>query len=102
MFKFPAFHSPDLFPMVDNQTAKWVNANYKKHNLGNAKIWLSPFSMNYTSLQDDDFPNYIKWIHWCRNVAGLLTKKTKMCWRARDVEMAVFTSQRSSLALNVL
>ncbi|NLN06917.1 MAG: hypothetical protein GX167_04785 [Firmicutes bacterium] len=99
---YSAFHSPDIFPMVDNQIAKWVNANYKKHNSGTVITKLIPFSMKNTSLREDDFPSYIKWVDWCRELANILTKKTKFYWRARDVEMAVFTSQRRNLALNIL
>ena len=99
---FPAFHSPEHFPMVDKQTANWVNANYRKHNLGSIKSKLTPFRMNYSSLQDNDFPNYISWVSWCREMAKALTKTTGSYWRARDVEMAVFTAQRSKLQLNVI
>lgn len=99
---FPTFHSPDLFPMVDNQVARWVNSNCEKYNSGSIRARLAPFFMNYTSLRDNDFPNYLKWVDWCREVATLLTGKTGFHWRARDVEMAVFTSQRSNLWLNIL
>jgi hypothetical protein len=52
---------------------------------------LSPFTtLKYTSLQDNNFPNYLNWVNWCREVAEVLTELTGEKWRARDVEMAVF------------
>jgi len=58
--------------------------------------------MNYTSLRDNDFTNYLHWIAWCRECAQELTDITETRWRARDVEMAVFTAQRDRTFLNVL
>ncbi len=97
----PALASPSTIPMVDNQVARWVNMNAKVHSI-NRKSKLAEFSMNYTSLRENDFPSYLKWVVWCREVAGVLTRLTGFEWRARDVEMAVFTAQRSGLQLNVL
>ena len=58
--------------------------------------------MHHPSLQDDDFPNYLNWVNWCQEVAQVLTELTSKQWRARDVEMAVFTAQRNGMTLNVL
>ena len=96
---FPAFIDPKNLPMVDNQVAKWVNINYQRHNIGK-KHRLTPFNMNYTSLRDNDFENYLNWISWCKEMSCLLTEKTDIEWRSRDVEMAVFTSQRGKKLLN--
>lgn len=96
---FPAFMDPINLPMVDNQVARWVNMNYKVHNIGKTNK-LTPFIMNYTSLRDNDFENYLNWVLWCKEMSLLLSEKTEIKWRARDVEMAVFTSQRSRLHLN--
>ena len=85
-----SFYEPDSFPMVDNVVAKWVNRNhiqFSENRIHN----LTPFKKNYTSLQDNDFLNYINWKNWCIEMAVLLTKETENSWRARDVEMAVFT-----------
>jgi len=97
----PALVSPKTIPMIDNQVAKWVNRNALSHNVAR-KNKLSPFRMNYTSLRDNDFPNYLNWIAWCREVAQVLSKLTKEEWRARDAEMAVFTAQRNGMVLSVL
>ena len=98
---FPAFVDPVNFPIMDVNVANWVNSNLSEHNL-NRKVNLSKFEFSAGSLQDNNFPSYINWAHWCRETASLLTKKTHDEWRARDVEMAVFAASKNSLALEVL
>lgn len=98
---FPAFADPARFPMVDHKTARWVTSHHfeqsrDRHNR------LSPFKLNYTSLRYNEFDNYLNWVDWCREVAEVLTDKTEMQWRARDVEMAVWTAARQDLPLNPL
>jgi len=97
----PALASPKTIPIVDNNVARWVNRHGRDHNV-NRHCKLTPFRMNYTSLQDNDFPNYLNWVAWCREVASVLTEGTGQEWRARDVEMAVFTAQRGGFELSVL
>jgi len=97
----PALASLETIPMIDNQVARWVTHNYIDHNT-NRVATLAPFEMNYTSLRDNDFSSYLRWVHWCREVAQVLTNLTAQRWRARDIEMAVFTAQRNGMALNVL
>lgn len=92
---FPALASPETLPMVDKQVAEWVNLNYVNHNINRVNN-LTSFNMNYTSLRQNDFPNYKNWVAWCREVAQVLTGLTDFRWRARDVEMAVFTAQRKN------
>lgn len=88
-----SFYEPTAFPMVDNVVAKWVIQNHEKYN-ENTTHQLTPFLKNHTSLQDNDFRNYISWKNWCCEMAGILTENTETPWRARDVEMAVFTYER--------
>jgi len=90
---FPAFLSPQRYPMVDNNVAGWVNENHTKHNR-NRHAKLTPFSFGHTSLRDNDFHNCLNWVNWCREMAEVLRKGSKFKWRPRDVEMAVFTSYR--------
>ena len=97
----PALIRPELLPMVDSQVANWVNDNLELHNR-NRDSRLTPFKMNYTSLQDNDFDNYLNWVAWCREMARVLGERTEMIWRPRDVEMAVFTARRTKLPLNVI
>lgn len=97
-----AFANPKKFPMIDNNVADWVNENYCDHN-ANKRNELTPFKKSSTSLRDNDFDNYLNWVYWSREVAQILTQKTELNWRARDVEMAVFTAQQSdNLNLDVL
>jgi len=98
---FPSLSNPELIPMIDKQVAIWVNTNFVVHNR-NRVNQLIPFAMNYTSLRENDFPAYLHWVAWCQESAKKLTDLTESRWRARDVEMAVFTAQRNESILNVL
>jgi hypothetical protein len=94
---FPAFLNPDRFPMVDTRVAKWVNMNYAKFNDAYPDgPHLIPSAFENTSpnttLTMRDFPFYTQWIRWTRYMSQKLTKVTGVNWRARDVEMAVFTA----------
>ena len=98
---FPAFFDPRSFPMVDTKTAGWVKEHHSAFSLNRGNR-LTPFALNYSSLHYNDFDNYLNWVHWCRETAQILTSKTNLQWRARDVEMAVFAAARQRLALNPL
>ena len=88
---FPAFICPELFPMVDTQVAKWVQANGARHG-----IFPSP-KLKGTVLHENDWDFVQAWIDWCQYTAGILNQRTDQRWRARDVEMAVFAVQPSDL-----
>ena len=88
---FPAFILPDLFPMVDNQVAKWVQANGARHGI------FPPPKLKGTVLHESDWDFVQAWIDWCRYTAGMVNQRTEQHWRARDVEMAVFAAQPSDL-----
>lgn len=103
---FVAFANPETFPMIDKpKVAKWVNNNAVPHS-ANRIHKLVPFRMGCTSLQVNDFNSYLAWVEWCREVACVLSQApptgTGDKWRARDVEMAVFTAQRNGLSLSIL
>jgi hypothetical protein len=97
---FPALVCTDKFPMVDMQVAKWVNEHFAQHNIHRNNN-LTPFNFQGV-LRDNDFNNYLNWVTWCRETSELLTRLSREKWRARDVEMAVFTAQRNNLLLNPL
>jgi hypothetical protein len=97
----PAFADPMHFPMVNKNTAGWVNKYHSAFNV-NRSNRLTPFALNYSALRYNDFDNYLNWVYWCREMARILTARTEMEWRARDVEMAVFTASREGLSLNPL
>jgi len=88
-----SFYDPISFPMIDNVVAKWVNRNFDEYSQ-NKTSPLTPFDKKYTSLQDNDFDHYINWKNWCCEMAKVLNEKTNYLWRARDVEMAIFTYER--------
>ncbi|MBM4294382.1 MAG: hypothetical protein FJ126_05675 [Deltaproteobacteria bacterium] len=100
---FPAFAHPDTFPMVDTRVAKWVNEHFQEgHNI-NKKYKLTNFNYNGQGvLTENDFTNYLHWVGWCRETSEILTRQTGEKWRARDVEMAVFTAQDKKIGLNPL
>ena len=94
---FPAFSDPVRFPMVDARVAKWVNAHLDIHNAKNPKglqLIKSRYGQNQsTVLTMSDFNFYSCWINWTRYMANKLSQLTNNKeWRARDVEMAVFTA----------
>ena len=97
----PALASPETLPMMDTQVAKWIDRNIIPHNY-NRHNKLTTFNLNYTSLRDNDFSNYLNSIAWCKEVSHILTEHTACRWRVRDVEIAVFTAQRRNIPLNIL
>jgi hypothetical protein len=96
---FPALACPEKIPMIDRQVARWVNLNSVNHSI-NTKKTLTNF--NNMIIMDNDFNSYLNLIEWCKEIAEVLTSLSKQQWRARDVEMAVFTAQRNNLPLNPL
>ena len=103
---FPAFVCPEKFPMVDTHVARWAYANGPKHNYvsvgGPAIVGVPEISRNRTVLYGRDWRFVSSWIAWCRFTAELLSEATQNQWRARDVEMAIFTADRIGLPLNSL
>ena len=76
---FPAFICPERFPMVDKQVTKWALENGSGGDV----------------LRESHWPFVESWIAWCQFTAGKLSQCSGCTWRARDVEMAVFTAQRA-------
>jgi len=88
--------------MLDTQVANWINSNYNRHNICRNHN-LTRFNYNGKGvLNDGDFNNYLNWLAWSKETSKKLKQLTGVKWRARDVEMAVFTAQRNNLALNPL
>ena len=85
---FPAFIRPDIFPMVDTQTASWTLANPW------TRIESVP-DLRGGVLYERHWPYVWDWVAWCRRVA----RELGSAWTARDVEMAVFTAQRNKWTL---
>ncbi len=91
---FPAFLDPEHFPMVDTRTARWVRDSFEKHNAvdpSGPQLVLPRFPGNGRSvLTMDDWAFVEAWTAWCGHTAGKLQGSSRVEWRARDVEMAVF------------
>ena len=88
---FPAFMCPEQFPMVDTRIAAWSQSNGTMHRLLSAPRGAEKgvFERHW---------DFVKaWIKWCRLKAAVLTQRISAHWRARDVEMTVFTVQGSGL-----
>lgn len=103
---FVAFFNPAKHPMVDKKVALWVNGNRQKASTyrGNKLIDFRSYNKaSATYIRDSDFDAYLKWMRWCQEVASVLSTRTNdTAWRARDVEMAIFTAYDKRLRLNDL
>ncbi|MCY4654355.1 MAG: hypothetical protein OXC95_14470 [Dehalococcoidia bacterium] len=104
---FPAFFDPQNFPMVDRQVARWARLNGTQHSYagcGGPELVIYP-GLGESVLRDGDWAFVESWYKWCRFTADRLSELSARNWRARDVEMAVFTVQRnetSNVKLNPL
>ena len=92
---FPAFICPEEFPMVDTQIARWVRENGHLHGYP-GEIDRVPTA----AIKESHWPFVASWMAWCRTMSAEFSRRTGFFWRARDVEMAVFTAQRCGLELN--
>ena len=102
---FPAFIRPQVFPMVDTQIARWAIQNHDRHrysDVGGPDLQGVESLPRAHVLKESHWPFVESWVEWCRFTAGELCRRTGRVWRARDVEMAVFTAQRCGLSLNPL
>ena len=101
---FPAFVCPEKFPMVDKQITRWALEHGAEHRYpGGPALECVPDLSGGEVLGESHWPFVDSWIRWCRFTACKLEKLTGETWRARDVEMAVFTAQRDGrLKLNPL
>jgi hypothetical protein len=91
---FLSFYDPMWFPMVDRRTGTWWSAK-------------QPGSPGFTWNRDrtvispakGSWQAYLAWTEFCRRHAAELTAFGGMHWRARDVEMAVWTDTDAKLPL---
>lgn len=95
---FPAFLRPEIFPMVDRRVARWVASHMEDHNVADpigiqlVRPVTPVLEKKQSVLTIQDYPFYERWIQWCQSTSLKLTRQTSQNWRARDVEMAVFTA----------
>ena len=101
---FPAFICPERFPMVDKQITRWASKNGHLHRysgVGGPDLECVP-ALKQGVLMEIHWQFIQSWIAWCRFTARELGQRTGFAWRARDVEMAVFTAQKRELSLTPL
>ena len=97
---FPAFICPERFPMVDKQVTRWALENGSSHRcsgVGGPDLKCVPDLAGV--LLESHWPFVESWIAWCRFTAWKLGQCSGRRWRARDVEMAVFTAKKNGLPL---
>ena len=98
---FVAFYDPTSFPMVDRHIADWWAANRERFGMAS----LPPFlqrgdgwieATSYGKVRHN-WEAYWAWAQFCRDYARRIGG-----WRARDIEMAVWTAQKRGEALPTL
>ena len=89
---FPAFLCPEQFPMVDRKVFEWSRRRGSDHSYKHCQG--PDLSIAQLCENVNDWRFVEAWIEWCRFTARRLSGLTGCEWRARDVEMAVFTDQR--------
>jgi hypothetical protein len=96
---FLSFFKPDKYPMADSVIAHWWCNNKASFGYESCHEF-SPYGM--ISGQDEDIENnwnvYLRWVDYCQKYASILTSKTQINWRARDVEMAIFYNCQKGLS----
>lgn len=100
---FPAFICPERFPMADKQITRWAarNSRYQSYaDAGGPEFGCVP-DLRKGVLRESHWPFVCAWIEWCRFTSSRLSDSKGCTWRARDVEMAVFTAQRSNPPLKL-
>ena len=101
----PAFICPERFPMVDKQVTRWAlehGCRLRYSKVGGPDLKCVPDLSGGEVLKESHWPFVESWIAWCRFTAWKLSRCSGRRWRARDVEMAVFTAQRKPLRLDPL
>jgi len=92
---FVSLAYPDKIPMIDSRVIQWINNPKNPHNQNRTNL-LQTFSSEKPRI-DSDFKSYMSWVKWCNDSATLLNESKNSIyedWRPRDVEMAIFSSQR--------
>ena len=95
---FPAFICPERFPMVDTKVTRWASENSSAHRysgVGGPDLECVPELLPGAVLRESHWRFVESWIAWCQFTAAILAQLTGRAWRARDVEMAVFSAQKS-------
>lgn len=99
---FVAFLDPERFPMVDTRVAKWAIEHASQISTSSGPITPPRYGQtSATVLTMADYPFLEWWVGWCQAHAHRLTQATGRAWRARDVEMAVYSASGLELELDL-
>ncbi len=103
---FLSFFLPEKFPMVDKHIAYWWNRNkFRFDNQSPPDFAQREDGWIKTSTKaniEQNWNAYLGWTCFCVDYADRLNKHTERQWRARDVEMAVWMSQKKTITLERL
>jgi hypothetical protein len=80
---FVSFADPQNFPMVDQKIAGW----WKRFPDESQFAWTGKIIAPHPRSRQA----YLAWAEFCRRQAAELSELNGTLWRARDVEMAVWT-----------
>jgi HEPN domain-containing protein len=92
---FLALYDPTRFPMVDRKVGAWWLKRFPREpqfSWNSARTVVSPTKQSWQA--------YLAWTEFCRRQARELSAFGDMRWRARDVEMAVWTDKDAQLPLD--
>lgn len=93
---FLSFFRSSQYPMVDLYVSKWWNPKKLDFGYGESPKFIPDGPIKGDELHlDNNWTAYLHWTNFCLKYADILSRKTKNEWRARDVEMAIFSVQQS-------
>lgn len=103
---FVAFYDPENFPMVDKHIGYWWNTNIGIRLQGTSTTFSQRNDDGWIQTttdkqQEQNWVAYCAWTKFCRNSSNILTNLTGSHWRARDVEIAVWESQKRNIMLEI-
>jgi hypothetical protein len=103
---FIAFYNPIEYPMVDKHIAHWWATNKEKFGYESSPIFFQRndgWIQAVTNLQtEQNCEAYLEWKQFCIDYAKKLNAKCNFNWRARDVEMAVWESEKNGISLETM
>ena len=88
--------------MVDMQVTSWARENSSVHRyaeVGGPDLECVPDLRPGSVLKESHWRFVETWIDWCQFTAAILNQRTGRAWRARDVEMAVFRTEKLRTAI---
>lgn len=102
---FIAFYNPAEYPMVDKHIANWWAINKEKFGYKSSQKFfqrddglIQAFTISQTK---QNCEAYIEWKRFCIDYAKKLAENCNFNWRPRDVEMAVWESEKNGISLEI-